>query len=279
MWGAGRGEKHTHRIGIPMAASPGGLVSPAATTVCTSPASPRVSPIELMTSLRAPRALGARAGALAGGGAGGGLLPLPVEAASQEVAGDLLLLPLPVVGEEGGPEVPAPVAAAPAPPPARARRRWLPCQRAAAAVSRGYDVDEHLLPVPALAARLGTALDAEAPAASRGLGEAEAAARLRSRGRNELTPPPEPHVVLVFLAQLTDLLLLMLLLAVSLRMRRGCMSRMRLPGAAPTFPVATRCPSSAVRAVIHQLGAGACQQYVDNHPGGRAACDGAGELR
>jgi hypothetical protein len=133
-----------------------------------------------------------------------------VEAASQETAGDLELLPL-LAGAAA-----SAAAAPPAPSPPRSRGAWPCCARAAAAAERGYDVDEHLLSAAALGARLRTAVDAGAPALSRGLTEAEAAARLAARGPNALTPPAELHPVLLYLWQMTDLLLLMLLFASAL---------------------------------------------------------------
>jgi hypothetical protein len=58
---------------------------------------------------------------------------------------------------------------------------------------------QHLLPIPELAARLGTQLDSEAPNKSRGLSEKDAADRLLTYGRNQLSPPKQRPLWLQFL--------------------------------------------------------------------------------
>ena len=58
---------------------------------------------------------------------------------------------------------------------------------------------QHLLPIPELAAKMGTQLDVEAPNKSRGLSEKEAADRLLTYGRNQLSPPKQRPLWLQFL--------------------------------------------------------------------------------
>ena len=84
---------------------------------------------------------------------------------------------------------------------------------AGGAAGREYDADDHLLTLPALAARYGVALDLAHPAASQGLASAAVPALVAKHGRNVLTPPVETPWWVQYLRGFLDPFMLLLLMA------------------------------------------------------------------
>jgi len=76
-----------------------------------------------------------------------------------------------------------------------------------------YDADEHMLPVPDVAARYATHVDDVHPDNSKGLAAASIAGLQARWGRNAMTPPKQTPEILKLLIQFTNPLLLMLTLA------------------------------------------------------------------
>lgn len=90
-----------------------------------------------------------------------------------------------------------------------AGRGGLPLGAERVPVARGYDVDEHKLSLPELAAKYKVELDLRDPVRSRGLTAEDARARLREHGPNQLTPPKELPAILQFAKQFGNLLMIM----------------------------------------------------------------------
>lgn len=76
--------------------------------------------------------------------------------------------------------------------------------------SREYDADDHLLTLPQLMERYGTAIDLQNPSASLGLPVAAIPSLQAKHGRNVLTPPAETSAWIQFVRGFGDMFMVLL---------------------------------------------------------------------